>query len=268
MSWKKTLQTLALSLLVLMGLPAAAGATCLPTAQSCSSTYSVSETYFGSGGNLNSCGTTYCSKQSAGGTAVGNTAGTTYKAQAGIDTAEPYIHLLVPGTNADCGVVNATTTGTCTAGFSVKTYLASGYNVQTVGQPPKYGSHTMTAISSPSNSAAGTEQFGINLAANNSCSGVANGSGGTITGSADPVQNPTGFGFGAAAHNSGTDYYDTACKFMYADGDTIASSSTSSGETDYTISYVLNIQPLTPAGTYVMNQVIVATSTFEGQSSG
>ena len=257
MSWKKTSQTVALSLLVLLGLPAAASASCLPTAQTCSSNYSVGETYFSSGGNLSACSSSYCAKQTAGQTASGNTAGTTYKAQAGIATADPYIQLLVGSTNVDLGTMQSGTSYTTTASFSVKTYLASGYIVQTMSPGPTTPGHTLNPLSSPTASSPSTEQFGINLVANSSCAGVNNGNGGTIAGSAGPAQNPTGFGFGVVAAG-----YNTACSFKYVNGDTIASSPSTSGETDYVISYLFNIAPNTPSGLYAFNQTLVATSTY------
>jgi len=90
--------------------------------------------------------------------------------------------------------------------------------------------------------------LGMNLAANTS----------PTTFGAVPVQIPDStFSFGVATSN-----YNTANQYMYVNGDTIASSPKSSGETDYTISYILNITNITPGGTYTMNQAIVATSTF------
>jgi len=49
---------------------------------------------------------------------------------------------------------------------------------------------------------------------------------------------------------------------MYQKGDTIARATKSSGETDFTISYIFNTTNVTPGGTYTVNQVLVATSTF------
>jgi hypothetical protein len=75
---------------------------------------------------------------------------------------------------------------------------------------------------------------------------------------ANPVQVPDStFSFGTVASG-----YDTPCQFKYVNGDTIAQSAKSSGETDYTISYIVNINNVTPGGTYTMNHVLVATSTF------
>jgi hypothetical protein len=106
----------------------------------------------------------------------------------------------------------------------------------------------MQGMATTAASSVGTEQFGINLRANTS----------PATFGADPVQVPDNtFSFGTVAAG-----YNTPNQYKYVKGDTIASSSRSSGETDYTISYIMNIGNLTPGGTYNMAHVLVATSTF------
>ena len=259
MSWKKTAQNIVLSLLVALAMPAAASATCAAGVQSCGTTYEVGETYFGSGGNLNSCGTTYCSKQSAGETAVGNPKGTTYQARAGFNTdRSPYLEFAITSGNINLGVLTIGQAATGTGSFYVKTYLASGYVVTNASATtPTYRTHTIPGMSTTSAFSSTTEEFGINLVANNGCAGSP-GNGIPATLGANPLQVPSGsFSFGAAAAG-----YNTACQFRYVNGETIASYSGSSGETDYTISYLVNITGQTPAGLYTMNHVLVATSTF------
>ena len=257
---------------LLGSIPASVLAACSnPNQQSCSSNYGVNEVSFGPGGQLcdiaNGTGksTNYCAKSAFGELTVGNITSTSYQAQAGFDTnREPSltfcVYLSTCGDNPtiNLGTLTAGTTATTSAKFAVKTYLASGYVVVTASDPPKNGAYTMQTPSSPAASNASAEQFGINLVANNSCGGGMPGSLG-----ADPAQIPSGtFSFGSAAHNSGSDYYDTACQFMYQKGDTIARATKSSGETDFTISYIFNTTNVTPGGTYTVNQVLVATSTF------
>jgi hypothetical protein len=205
--------------------------------------------YFGNGGELRACSSTYCSKQSAGETGVGNTSSNNYQAQAGFNTdREPYLELNVNGTNIDLGVLDSLTTKTANATFSVKTYLAGGYIVATASDPPRNGSDLLDPMSSAGPSSVGTEQFGINLAANTS----------PATFGAAPSQVPDGtFSYGDAD----TDYA-TPNVFKYLKGDTIASSDRSSGQTDYTISYIFNVSNVTPGGTYSLRHVLVATSTF------
>jgi hypothetical protein len=218
-------------------------------AQSQSTNYQVNEVFFGSGGALNNCSTNYCAKESIGETAVGNTSSANYQAHAGFNTDRtPYLQFIVNGTNTDVGGLSTGSTTTTTATFSVKNYLSSGYSVITVSNPPKNNSYTMHALSSPTASTVGTEQFGINLVANTS----------PTTFGANPSQKPSNaFSFGAAATG-----YNTANLYKYVPGDTIASSISSSGETDFTISYIYNISVLTAGGTYTFNDVLVATATF------
>jgi len=241
------------ALALMLGIPAGVGAVCNANVQSCSTNYQVDETYFGNGGELNACSTNYCSKQSAGETAVGNTASTNYQAQAGFNTNRaPSLTFIVNNANVDLGTLTPGATATTTGTFSVESYLAGGYAVTTQSDPPQNGSYHLTALSSPTASNSSQEQFGINLVANTvGCSAPANFG-------ANPVQVPDStFSFGAAATG-----YNTCGLFKYHKGDTIASSSKSSGETDYTISYIFNVTNVTPGGIYTFRHILVATSTF------
>lgn len=212
----------------------------------------------GSGGELHACSATYCSKESAGEIAAGNMAGTAFKAHGGFNTdRQPYIAFSVAGGSTDIGMLSTVGTATTTATFAVKTYLASGYVVQLAADPPTNNSlspHTMAAPLTPTASSVGTEQFGINLVQNlTSCSPAAPANFGN-----DPVQVPDNtFSFGTVNSN-----YNTCGKFMYQKGDTIANSTQSSGETDYTISFIYNISSTTPDGLYTYNGTLVATSTY------
>jgi hypothetical protein len=221
-------------------------------AESSSSNYSVDRVFFGAGGELEACSSTYCAKQAAGEIAAGHIAGSAFKANAGFNVErEPYLAFSVAGGSTDLGYLSEFGTATSTATFAVKTYLASGYVVTLASDPPTNtggSSHILAAPSTPTASAVGTEQFGINLVANTS----------PITFGAPPVQVPDNtFSFGAVAAG-----YNTANQYKYVKGDTIAYSNQSSGETDFTISFIYNISNLTPDGEYVYNGSLVATSTF------
>lgn len=155
-------------------------------------------------------------------------------------------------TNTDLGYLSTSSAATTTWGFSIRTYLASGYIVTNASDPPTAtsgaGTHTLANLTSPTASSPGTEQFGINLVANTS----------PTTFGAVPAQIPdSSYSFGQAATG-----YNTANLFKYVKGDTVAYSPKSSGETDYTISYLYNISTATPAGKYVFNHILVGTSTF------
>ncbi len=219
-------------------------------AESSSSTnFQVNNVFFGSGGSLNDCSTTYCSKNSAGEITIGNPSSTNYQAHAGFNTSrEPYIEMTVNPVNTNLGTLSTTTTATTTASFTVSTYLAHGYIIVNGSPPPTNNGYSLTALTAPTASQAGVEQFGINLVANTS----------PVSFGANPVQYPdSSFSFGQVASG-----YNSTNLYKYNQGDTIAYSNQSSGQTTYTISYIFNISHVTPGGTYVFNHVLIATSTF------
>lgn len=225
------------------------GATAVVLAQSSSTNYQIEESYIGPGGQLDSSSASYQARASLGDTGVGNSSSANFDLWAGYTTTDdPYIEMVVPADVEDVGVLTASTTGTADHTFYVRTYLASGYAVTSYSDPPENNNYTLSNLTSPTASSAGTEQFGINLVANTV----------PTTFGANPSQVPDGtFSFGFASTG-----YDTANLYKYVKGDTIAESNSSSGRTDYTISYILNIQPLTPGGVYVMRHNLIATSTF------
>ncbi|HVW23225.1 MAG TPA: hypothetical protein VHB51_01950 [Candidatus Saccharimonadales bacterium] len=231
-------------------------AACTSGAQTCSNSYQVNEAFFGAGGALNNCSAHYCSKQAAGETAVGNTKSANFQAQGGFNTDRtPFIQFTINNTSIDVGTLTASNTSTATASFTIEAYLSHGFVVQNVSPPPTNGSYQLAAITgSPAPSAAGTEQFGMNLVANTSPSSLS----GT---SADPSYIPDStFSFGQVASK-----YATPNQYMYAysgaDSE-VAYSSSSSSYTTYTISYIFNVSHITPGGTYTFNHVMVATASY------
>lgn len=220
--------------------------------QSSSTNYSVNEVFFGAGGDLSDCSTNYCSKLSVGETGVGNTTSSNYQAQGGFNTDRtPYLQFIVSSGSVDLGYLSTSQTKTATATFSVKTYLAGGYVVKADGNPPASTVAPfpqLHTLSSPTASSTGTEQFGMNLVANTSPTSFGQ----------NPTQVPDStFSFGTVASG-----YATPNFYKYVKGDIIASSTKSTGETDYTISYIFNIGSATPSGLYAFHQDLVATSTF------
>lgn len=232
------------AVLVSLALPAIALA-----AQSSSTHYQVNEVFFGSGGSLNSCSTNYCSKQSAGETAVGNASSANYQTQAGFNTDRtPYIEFTVGTTNINLGTLSANSTQTANADFSIKAYLTHGYSVVNASDSPVNNGYHLHALAIPSPSQAGVEQFGINLAANTD----------PVTFGADPTFGPdSSFASGQVQAD-----YNTPNLYKYAKGDVIALSASSSSYTNYTISYIFNVSHVTPGGTYTMRHVLVATATY------
>jgi len=223
--------------------------------QSSSAHYQVNEVFVGSGGELNSCSSHFCSKEAAGEIAAGNTAGTAFRAQGGFNTErDPYLAFSVAGSSTDLGTLSTAGTARTTGTFAVKTYLANGYIVTLASDPPTSNGvgHQLNPLATPSLSSVGNEQFGINLTSNTTACGAPANFG------ADPVQVPDNtFSFGTIASG-----YNTCGLFKYVKGDTIASSPKSSGETDYTISFIYNISNVTPDGLYSFNGTLVATSTY------
>jgi hypothetical protein len=242
--WKQTVQYVLAAVMLSLLWPAVSFA-----AQSQSSHYQVSEVFFGSGGALNACSTSYCSKQSAGEVTVGNTSSANYQAQGGFNTdRQPYIQMDVSTTNIDLGTLTPTTTKVATASFTVEAYLAHGYVVTNASPPPTNNAYSIHGLTTPTASAAGTEQFGMNLTAN------------TIpaTFGANPSDQPDStFSYGEA-----TSDYSNPNLYKYVQGDTIAESLRSTSYTTYTISYIFNISNVTPGGTYTFNHVLVATATY------
>jgi hypothetical protein len=107
--------------------------------------------------------------------------------------------------------------------------------MQMVGEPPTQGTHELSPIPTPTTSHQGAEQFGINLVANTA----------PEVGD-DPLQTPAKQGdFGTP-----TLEYSYPNLFKYVSGDTIASSQFETGETQYTMSMIMNVSSNTPLGRY------------------
>lgn len=217
-----------------------------------STNYRIDESYFGPGGVLDSGSTNYqfqSGQQSLGNTGVGEGSSNNFQTQAGATTTnDPRLSCVINTSSINFGGLSTSVATTATATFSVLNYTSYGYVVSIIGNPPSNGSHTLANMNSTAASSAGTEQFGINLVANTS----------PATFGADPVQIPDNtFSFGSAASN-----YNSANNFRYNSGDTIAQATKSSGQTNYTISYIVNAATTTPGGSYSGNQALVCTGTY------
>lgn len=219
-------------------------------AQSSSTNYSIEESFIGPGGLIDSASTNYQARASLGDTGVGNSESANFQIYGGYTTtSEEYLEFSVSSTDVDLGVLTNSTTGTGSATFYVRSYLAQGYTVTQTSDPPTIGGGvTLAPMASQAASSVGTEQFGINLKANTS----------PTTFGAEAVQVPdSSFSFGYAATG-----YQTANQYKYVKNDIIARADSSSGQTTFTVSYIANVTLLTEAGSYVMEHDLVATSTF------
>jgi hypothetical protein len=213
--------------------------------------YQVNETQFGIGTAENACSTSYCAKQSAGDLVVGSGKSGNYSAQFGSNTSDqPYLAVIVTGGTTDMGVLDTNKTGTASATIKVRNYLSDGYSMQIAGDAPTQGIHHIKGMSTPScpcTSQQGAEQWGINLAANTAPSL-----------GASPVQVPDStYSYGVVNDN-----YATPNLFTFDSENIVAHSNTSSGETDYKLSMILNVSAATPGGRYTSNFSAVVVATY------
>jgi hypothetical protein len=211
--------------------------------------YQIVQSVLGGTGSLNGSSTHYQAASSVGAAAVGgqypaggNGQSTHYQANGGyVTSGDPALGFAVSGgTSINLGNLSPASTVTGSSTFNVIDYTSYGYIVQIIGTPPTNGSHTLAAMSG-SGSSIGTEQFGINLAANSIPSiGAA----------------PSG-GLGVASSG-----YNTSNSYTYSNGGTIASAPKSSAQTNFTISYIANTAPTTPTGSYSSSLTLVCTGTY------
>lgn len=182
----------------------------------------------------------------------GNTSSASYTVAAGSQTPhDPALSVAITNGAATFNTLfSPTTTATATAQFSVIDYTSYGYAVQIVGGTPSNGTHAIPAMNNgsggPTSPALGFEQFGLNLVKN----------------TAPNVGADPDYGQFGATTAKPEPNYDTANKFLYSAGDSIASSPKSSGQITYTISYMVDVGDMTPGGQYTSNQSIICTGTY------
>jgi hypothetical protein len=201
----------------------------------------IYETEVGGGGLANEQSANLRAGEEISDTAVGSSSSANLTAQSGFNTtADPTLSLTVLDSAPAFGVFSATDASTANGRFQVSNYTSYGYAVEIVGTPPTNGGHTISAITSPTPSQVGREQFGINLVANSAPASFG----------ADPVNAFNGVGTAAPG-------YDTADNFQFNSGDTVASAPKTSGVTTYNISYLVNVSSITPGGQYQSNVNII-----------
>jgi len=128
-----------------------------------------------------------------------------------------------------------------TSQFIVGTNASFGYAVTVNGTTMTSGNNIISAMATPAASNAGTSQFGINLRANSS----------PAVG-ADPAG-------GSGTLVSG---YDTPNQFKFGNGNLVASSSGTTEERKFTVSYLVNVSNLQPIGVYNTTLTYICTATF------
>ncbi len=209
--------------------------------------YTFQETSLGGTGLLGASSANYQALESASILGVGNSDSTGYILEAGNQTTgDPALTFAITTSNVSFNQnFSAGTTSTATATFQVLDYTSYGYTVQIFGSVPTFGGHDISALASPTQPATGVDQFGINLVAN--------------TNPASLGANPDNgqFGYGEAHTN-----YNTSNFYIYNSGDIIADGPKSSGLTNYTISFIVDVGGLDPAGAYTSGQMLLCTATY------
>lgn len=148
----------------------------------------------------------------------------------------------ISGNTVNLGTGSTTATSSGTSVMAASTNGSSGYSITVNGATLTSGSNTITALGSGGTSSVGTKQFGLNLMSNTTPS----------VGSA-----VSGTGSGAAASN-----YNTSNTFRFATGETVASASGPTNANAFTVSYIANIDGVTPPGSYTSNLTYIATANF------
>jgi len=148
----------------------------------------------------------------------------------------------IAGSLVNLGSGSTTSTVSGTSVFAASTNGATGYSVTVSGNTLTSGANTITPLASGASSAIGTKQFGLNVASNTT----------PAVGSA-----VSGTGTATAAAN-----YGTTNTFRYGTGEAVASSGGPTNGNTFTVSYIANIDGLTPAGAYNTTLTYVATANF------
>ena len=217
-----------------------------PVAALQSTHYRFDESSVGSGGLIQSSSNNYTATSASGDLAIGSASSANYNVDSGSKTSpDPTLSFRMTGSDVNLGNFRASTPSTTTATFSVSNYTSYGYVVHMTGEPPANGQHSIAPMTETGPSQPGTDQFGINLVANTSPKSFG----------ANPDQGQ--FGFGTASPN-----YGTSNQFRFVSGEVIASAPKSSGVTNYTISYLVNVASLTRGGKYESRQTLIVTGTY------
>ena len=225
------------SALLLVGVITIGSAGTVLAQTSKSNSYQMSESQFGSTSSKETCSDQYCAKVSLGDGISGSRSKSPNVTTAfgPVTPEEPLLEVIVDPGVSNLGDLTTEQTASKTMTVRIRNYLSEGYTLQITGEPPSYRGHKLKTNSTPTASNPGTEQFGINAAANTAPSVGAN-----------PLQVPSGeFSFGEV-----NTAYSTPNLFKYTSGEVVARSEKESGRTDYTISMVVNIANSTPAGNY------------------
>lgn len=146
------------------------------------------------------------------------------------------------GSTVNLGTGSTTSTATGTSILAASTNGSGGYSITVSGATLTSASNTITALSAGAPSSVGVSQFGLNLAANTT----------PLVGTA-----VSGSGTAAATAN-----YLVANTFRYGSGEQIASVGGATDANTFTVSYIANVNGLTPTGSYTTILTFAATPNF------
>lgn len=143
----------------------------------------------------------------------------------------------------DLGQMSPTSTLTAQSQMAVGTNASQGFVITASGSPPSAGTNQIAPIKTPTVSRPGTNQFGINLVANNQ-----------PRIGADPE--------GPFTNAVPTDSYSQANYYIYNSGDVVAHSPNVSLMRKFTVSYIINSSPDLRAGVYSTTITFIASGRF------
>jgi len=147
------------------------------------------------------------------------------------------------GNYTDMGSLQPDRTLMATSQMSAGTNASNGYSIQVFGTTMAAGTHVIDALTTPTASAMGNSQFGINLVANN-----------------DPL---LGLDPDGASTNATVDAnYNTPNLFMYQDGDEVAAAPNVSLFRRFTVSYIVNSPANIRPGVYTTTLTYICTGRF------
>jgi hypothetical protein len=142
----------------------------------------------------------------------------------------------------DMGNMSYVNPNVATSEFTAASNSGTGYIVSVTGTTLTSGNNTIPALTTPSSSVPGISSFGINLRANS-----------------DPNigADPSGPGIVTIASN-----YDNPNKYLYVDGDTLVTTTTSSNYKLFTVSYVTNVSNKQLPGVYATTLTFICLANF------
>ena len=146
------------------------------------------------------------------------------------------------GNSLDLGDFSSNVTSSASSQFRANTNADNGYNVSVYGTTMTSGNNYIDALTSPTLSLKGSNQFGINLA-NNSIPDVGQDAVGPGVATVDPD-------------------YSNFNLYQFNSGDTIATVGGPSDNVTFTVSYIVNIAKQQAAGIYSTTMSYVCLATF------